>query len=684
MKRFSVMAAGVAAALLLGAGICREQVAWAAQVVGTNLVGAEANSKTETHVQGTGQAKEKRAVNAHPARQIAGARALIVKIPPSRFARGKRVLVIRAASAAARVARTKKPCPALAAADRVLSILESPRTWRGQHVPLPHTRKPTSLLRLAGHELLLRAGPRCAREPKKKRLAARPAAGGDFRRVPPPEEENEQGEGVVKPLRRGHLRVPKKLGRPTGPIDPAPPIGPVSPLTGTRGETPWSTTRPAVDPLTFFRFSDALAAPSGGVIEPTVAIGRNVVWYTGNVAVALSTDAGRTFTSFNPSNVLPDAGRAFCCDQLVSYSPYVNLFVWVSQYWCQTSCLTTDSAGRTICPPQSQPNGSNRIRIAVATPEDLIANASDPRRAWTYWDITPQLLGQPANAWFDRSDLSVNAWNMNWTVDVICGNRGSVLGRISLAELARRGTVNLSWIVDDPARMQAAQGQWASTTYFTGNNADSQARIWSWAPFSGTLFAHVIDHTSVPRDNFSVNGTDRVDWYNRYGIFPGAVESSTVSGSTLYLAQGAGRSLCTANCNTDSKTLVPIFDRPAVLITRYDVNSWRLLSERWLWNPTFALGWPALATNGGGEVGIVLHASDNGHNARPVAGFLTPEEQFVFALPEGLPYVTGDYYSLRPGRTPLSFVATAETVQNDPAGVRLHWDFIEYGHGRAP
>lgn len=108
------------------------------------------------------------------------------------------------------------------------------------------------------------------------------------------------------------------------------------------------------------------------------------------------------------------------------------------------------------------------------------------------------------------------------------------------------------------------------------------------------------------------------------------------------------------------------------------------MSERWLWHPTVALAWPALATNGGGEIGIALHASEERRNARLIGGFIAPEEQFVFAVPEGLPYTTGDYYSLRPGRTSLSFVTTTEVVTNDGGVPRMHWIHVEFGHGRAP
>jgi len=94
----------------------------------------------------------------------------------------------------------------------------------------------------------------------------------------------------------------------------------------------------------------------------------------------------------------------------------------------------------------------------------------------------------------------------------------------------------------------------------------------------------------------------------------------------------------------------------------------------------YALAWPALQTNKAGEVGIALRASPANSNAQPVAGFLTPDEQFVLALPAGLPHETGDYYSLRPGLTSKSFSMTAQTVQNDPTGVTMHWNYLEYGH----
>jgi hypothetical protein len=611
-----------------------------------------------------------------PSQLAKTARALVRKVPHSKFAHGRRAAILRAGNKAVRLSHGKQTCAALVAADVFLNALGTPSTWRHARVPRRLMHKPLSLLHRAERGLLLRAGAKCARGTTSRKLA--PHTGGTGSpEVPPPNTDPEQGEGEDHPIPLGKLVEPKSIGGTSSlGADPhTPGLNPAS--------RPFA--RIASDTFSFFRNSDVGVPPrQASPEEPTAAIAPNagVVWYTGNTSDALSTDDGKTFTTFNPSNVLPDQGLSFCCDQVVSYSPQRNLFVWVSQYWCNKSCLVSD--GKT--PPSNvcRTDGvANRIRIAVATPEALKANASNPGAAWTYWDITPSTIGAGPDAWFDRSDMSVNPDNFNWGVDIICGNAGNLQGRISLAQLAARGSVTLNYATIGGQRT-VAQGLGTTTTYYTGASSLSQAEIWSWAPFSGTLFRHQINHSSVPIFNNAINGTDGSNWYDRYGIFPGEVESSTISGNTLYEAQGTGRAECTANCSSTNPTLHQVFNEPAIFISEYNINTWTKTGERWLWNPTLAFGWPALQTDGAGDVGIAFRASADNQNAQPVAGFLTPSEQFFFADPAGLPYETGDYYSLRPGRTSQSFVMTAQTVQNDPGGAAMHWQYIEYGLGAAP
>lgn len=621
------------------------------------------------------------------AAQVTKAQLAIGRIPRSAFAPGRRPVVLRAAKAAARAVRSGSPCAGLRGVSRLSSLLRTPTTWRHRRPPKLRLAQPLALLNRSARQLLLRAGARCARLPAVRVMKAQQASSADYTPVPPLSDENDQGEGTIKPTPLGTFRPVAKTG---GGVSPSPdPHGQTHDSVRPQRRVTAGAVHAAADALAFFRSSDAgVPGRTGSPMEPTAAIGGNVVWFTGNSSVALSTNAGRTFTGFNPSDIVPDDGLGFCCDQIVSYSPSYNLFVWVMQYWCQSSCLKadpTDSTGkRQICPTGAQTNGSNRIRIAVASPESLVKYAATPKDAWTWWDFTPQFFGQPANAWFDRSDFGLNSVYANWSVDVICGTTSAVDARISLADLARRATVGIGWITDSAGRVSVAQGTSTSTTYFAATNSLSQERIWSWDAYSNTLFRHDVDHSTVPIYNAQDTGSDSNDWHDRYGIFPGAVDSATVSGTTLYTAHGTGRDYCTANCSGTSPTYQHVFDQPAILVDRYDVNTWRLIGERWLWNPTLAFTWPALDTDGNGDVGIAFRSDTSGHNARPVAGFLTPDEQFTFALPEGMPHETGDYYALRPGRTPESFVMTGQTVQNDGAGPAMHWNFIEYGHGPAP
>jgi hypothetical protein len=632
-------------------------------VVGTALypaASAQAQTRARSHAQ-------------TPRQQIASASATIKKIGDSRFARGQHGHVLTILNRAERALRGRhSACSILAASDALVSKLQLPSTWKRGRVPRATIKRPIGLLRAAERNLMRTAGRLCAAAPKQTTHLASHHGGSGFIPLPPPVEGPEQGEGPPLPL--GQFNPPKTIGGQAA-------LGADLQAQARRSSGPIATA--ASDPLNFFQNSDVGIPPAqASPQEPTTAEGHNVVWYTGNSSDGLSTNAGRTFTLFNPSTLLPDNGLPFCCDQVVSYSPQRNLFVWVMQYWCgagssKPATNNCTKAGTT----------SNRIRIAVASPESLIANASHPGAAWTYWDITPQTFGQPPGSWFDRSDMSVNIWNMQWSVDVLRANQGvsSLLTRVSLADLANRGTISISYITNANQRIGVAQGLNSTTSYYVGDDSLSEDQIWSYAAFSNTMFRHDIDHSSVPNQASSIKGTDGGDWYDRYPIFGGQVDSATVSGNTLYTAQGTGRDYCTANCGSNSPTLKQELPQPAVFTARYNINSWADVGERWIWNPTLAFGWPALQTDGAGEVGLVFRASSANANPQPVAGFLTPSEQFVFAEPAGLPHETGDYYSLRPGRTNRSFVMTAQTVETDSSGnPQMHWQYIEYGHGPSP
>ncbi len=499
-----------------------------------------------------------------------------------------------------------------------------------------------------------------------------PHLGGVFAALPGVEPLVEHDEEMLEP--QGPVRSPTALGPETELAGGLP--------FGAGGAVALSA---SLTPRGFVSTDLGEPPGQGEPQEPTAAVGEKVVWYTGNDSVALSLDGGKSFKYFNPATMFPEKGLNFCCDQIVSYSPQKKLFVWILQYWCGKG----KSAPPTVECTESGTT-SNRLRIAVASPAGLRANAKAPGKAWHYWNITPKgsfggRLGGPGT-WFDQSKMALNRRYVLWSVDVLRGKStvSSVLMRISLAALAARKAFRFGFITESHEKVNVAQDVNASAGYFVGNEDISTERIWSWPNSASTATVHVIAHTSVPKYNGVVNGTTGGNWYSRWGIFPGSVDSAALSGSTIYVAQGTGRSYCVAACTSKSPVIgPPVFKEPAVFISQYSVSSWTVTGERWLYNNKSALTWPALQVDGAGDVGIVVRAAPEGQNPQPVVGFLAPgsSNPFLTAEPEGLPQLTGDYYSLRPGRTSESFVMTAQTVQSNNA---MHWDYVEWGRGAGP
>jgi hypothetical protein len=506
----------------------------------------------------------------------------------------------------------------------------------------------------------------CTQQPRTT-LSLTPHKGGSgFKPLPrPPVTEMDT---AYRPP-QGLLRPPKNIGPPTV-SGGSSPTGAVA-----RAFRDQTALRANVPVKTVLKTDLGVPPGQNAPQEPTTAQGDGVVWYTGNTSVALSTNSGGKFTYFNPSTILPDGTLSFCCDQVVTYSPQAHLFVWVMQYWCGKG---TTKPATTYCPTAG--TTSNRIRLAVATPSGLKANASSPGFAWTYWDFTPQSfsgIGATRTTWFDQSKMGVNRVFLNWSIDVLrdTGNVSTIFGRINLDSLASGGTVTMHWNTDTHQKINVAQGLSTGNSYFVGNNSAGQERIWSW-PNGGSATLHTINHSTVPTYNAVIDGTTGSNWYSRWGIFPGAVESATLKGSTLYVAQGTGTMYCTANCSSSTPTLKARFYEPAVFVSEYSTVTWKKVAERWYYNGNVAFGWPALDTNGAGDVGMVFRESKPGQNAQPAALFVTSGARFYSLEPEGLPFLTGDYYSLRPGPTSKTFVMTGQTVK---AGPNMHWDYIEWG-----
>jgi hypothetical protein len=634
-----------------------------------------------------------------PAQQIATAQRQVLKLGKRNFAPRQRSRVLGALRNSRAALRRHRTCVAIAAIDNGHSLLLLGATWRKGRIPrtVPRTIGP-GLAKAEGR--LVAGAHRCA-VPARKVSTPGPIGRGGVNLVPVPSATatNNQGddEDEAEEAEDGPYRARVNPGPATAP-EPDPQLGgSVSPGPSARAAD--------VGPLTLFRSSNLGIAPrSGGEPkEMTTAIGHNVAWYTGNTSAGYSLDGGKNWTTVDPSTIVPDpTSRPLCCDQQVIYAPSVNLFIWVLQYWCPVATPAATAANPTPSPTNdcSQINGSNIIRFAFATPEDIRtqATAGHVGFAWRTYDLTPQQAGESSsNAWFDYSTLAVNDRFANWTADIFEGRDSAVAMRINLNSLTQN-KFQAEGIYPSFHTAAAQQPPGEATSYFATNNTYSQTRVYEWRTNSSNAIIHDIDHASIPTNNGSVLGSDGIDWNARAGGgLLGQTLSAAQSKNTVVVANMGWRDQCTAKCNTGSPTFTHVHDHTSIDISRFDTNTWKS-DDSDIWSNTLNYSWPSLGVARSGRFGISFLASADNANPQPIAGFLD-DNQYVYAFGAGGPQPgvklaapatgysggTGDYYSLQPGSTFESFVMPIRSIDTDALGATSdNWRFIEYGHGSPP
>ena len=459
-------------------------------------------------------------------------------------------------------------------------------------------------------------------------------------------------------------------------------------------------------PINIFQSANLGVPPAGGgePKEPTVAMAHNVAWFTGNTSDGYSVDGGTTWTITSPSALIADpAGLSPCCDQQVIYAPDQNLFIWEIQYWCPSAL---DSTGAPSIQCSSVP-GSNVVRFAFASPDALRAAAANGTMAnvWKWVDVTPQMVGEPAGAWFDYSTLSANDAAVNWTVDVFRGTDKAVAARIDLGAALNDRFQMSGFPVDfHTVAAQEAPGQAVSntTSYFVAEHDSSTTRVWSW---SGEAVAvHDVSHATIPTLNDQIIGSDGNDWNARAeGGLLGHALTAAWTGDKLIVGYQAARDACTAKCSTAKATIVHDYNHPAIMLFRIDTAGWNKAADFTdVWSSTLNFAWPSLGVTSGGAVGLSMLASADNADPQPVAGYIDPQNfgdrqiAYVFAPSGPQPGVapvapataysggTGDYYSLQPGPGSGSFVMPIRSIDSSGGTTNDDWRMVVYGKGQPP
>ena len=227
-------------------------------------------------------------------------------------------------------------------------------------------------------------------------------------------------------------------------------------------------------------------------------------------------DGGGSFTQLDPTTIFPADAVGFCCDQIVQYVPSIDRFVWLLQ--------------------------GTGYRLATASPADVVDSNGT---AWTYWNLTPQVFGQPAGTGFDYPDLSVgdDFLYMSWDAGFGCPSgcrAGFQVARTSLTGIQAGGTITIEF-TDPPDAPMAWGSHLVQNTrdeiFWAGHNSNSEIRVFSLAENLNSYFWRDVGIFIWARAALSSTTPDGQNWLAGSGGFPGtAIIGGTRSGNRIWFA----------------------------------------------------------------------------------------------------------------------------------------------------
>ncbi len=451
---------------------------------------------------------------------------------------------------------------------------------------------------------------------------------------------------------------------------------PTGPLRGTVAPTREGSTPKPMPPLggggagdVVFTDFDPLGTSAGSVGTPpdmNAARSGNVAFLSYNTRVLLSTNGAGSWTLLNPTTIFPSgpskdsAGNlldnGLCCDQVLQYVPQIDRFIWLMQFCgsATTGCL----------------NGINRVRIASASPQDVINSGGT---TWTYWDLLSGTFNLGTTT-MDYPDLAVGDNFLYFSADAV--GTGLLVCRIPLTQIQNSQTINIDYTT--PSDSAVAYGGHVSqntgdTVFWAGHNSNSQMRIFRMQEGSGQYSWNDVNIGSWPNGTISSIAKDgTTDWLQFLGTsFPG----NAVLGLTRRTA-GEVWFAWTAAAGSG-------FKQAHVQIVELNVSNNTVIAQWQIWNDNYAFAFPSLSTNGQDEVGISLAWGGNQDYGNHAVGFLG---DFIVWYPEASDTAItrwGDYVSVRRNvPDPLMFDASGYAVfkQTPPAtGIRFDPYYIQFG-----
>ena len=314
--------------------------------------------------------------------------------------------------------------------------------------------------------------------------------------------------------------------------------------------------------------------------EPSIAENGNTIMMTGNFWVSLSKDGGASFNTISPTTVFPENYGGFCCDQVLQYIPKYDLFVWLLQY-------------------SGDATGTNAIRIAVATTEEVRSNNGT---SWTYWDFTNTSLS--SSGALDYNDMSFGDNYLYWSSSIGGGANRYVI-RVPLSEMQSKGTINFQYTGSTSAFWSHVSQNGTNGVYWAGHKDNSTMTVYSMMDADGSYSWRDISIGSWPNDVISSIAANGTDWLQD-ASWKTYVRAAAVFRNNLYFAWNASKGNG--------------FPQPHIQIVQINTNDFSLVNQMQIWNPDFAFAYPYFETNSNAELGMIAAFGGGPYNSSSGVG----------------------------------------------------------------
>ncbi len=372
---------------------------------------------------------------------------------------------------------------------------------------------------------------------------------------------------------------------------------------------------------------------ASNVDEPSVAMNGSVVFYTGNWYAAVSSDGGKTFQYVDPASAFAASdppNSHFCCDQVVSYIPAIDTFVWLLQYGPDT--------------------GDNIQRLAFAKSADVVQGK------WRLFDITTASLGV-AGAFLDFPDLVVGATCLYVTTNIFQANgAGSGVVRIPFVGIDTGHVVAQPFVSMDYQSFRVAQNA-GSTAYFAAHQDTSTLTVFAWNEDAATPSQSSVGVARwIGGNGYRSVCKDGNRWLDRADP---RITGATQRGGELWFSWGVDQK---SNHRTN----------PFVQIAQITAADLTLIDNINVFDPDSATCYAGLATNAQNEIGITYMIGGGPRNPSHVVGILTGSRKDIVvstgdrgpqADPQDGKYQWGDYLTIRPAfPEQRNFAATGFTM----------------------